>query len=114
MTALAASAACFALSYAGLSGVCLAMSRHHEHVWRQPGSVLRCRILRVSGWLLLSLSLVCCVISQSIAIGLVVWFGMLSVAALAVTLLLTYAPRASVPCALGFGLLGVVMLIGWS
>lgn len=111
MNALAMTAACFALSYAGLSGLSLAMGRHHEQVWQQPGSPSRCRALRLSGWLLLGVSLAACLCNQSVAVGIVEWFGMLSAAALVVILLLTYAPRTSAPCALACGLLGLLALV---
>lgn len=111
MNALASSSACFALTYAGLSGLSLAMDRHHEQVWHQPSSSLRCRTFRVSGWLLLCVSLLACLSNAGIAVGIVEWFGMVSAAAMVVILLLAYAPRASVLCALVFGVLGLATVI---
>ena len=90
----AAIIASFALSYAGLSGLCLAMERHHQQVLQWRGSALWARGLRTFGWVLLSLSLVCCMAGWGASVGLVAWFGILSAAALLIVLLLPYAPRA--------------------
>lgn len=96
MTALS-----LALAYAGFTGLCLAMERHHEQVFgsrRIPP--LRGRLLRAAGWLLLALSLAPAVQEAGPALGVVLWAGLLTAAALPLALLLPYAPRAAAAVAL--------------
>lgn len=55
--------------------------------------------MRAGGWLLLTLSLIACIRASGASVGLVLWFGVLSAAALAIVILLPYAPRAFASCA---------------
>jgi hypothetical protein len=93
MASPAAMIASFALCYAGLSGLCLAMNRHHQQVLRRPASAAWTRGLRAAGWGALALSVLCAGAGWGASVGMVVWFGILSVAALAIVVLLPYAPR---------------------
>jgi hypothetical protein len=86
--------ATFALCYAGLSGLCFAMSRHDRHMWHRSPSAVRSRMLRMGGWLLLGLSLVACIRVWGASVGFVMWFGLISAAAALIVFLLPYAPRA--------------------
>jgi hypothetical protein len=107
----AAGLASLALCYAGLGGVCLSMQRHHHQVWRRESTAARSRVLRVAGWMLLALSLVACMRASSPAIGMVLWFGLLSAAAVTMTMLLPYAPLAVARVALAAAPIGLAMLI---
>jgi hypothetical protein len=71
-------------------GLCLAMDRHYRQViGRAPRPILR-HALRFIGSLGLALSLAICVHALGGSFGPVAWFGLLSIAALAVTFLLPY------------------------
>lgn len=98
------------LCHAALTGLCLAMDRHHaQALGRRPGAPLS-GTLRAAGWGLLGLALWYCGRSWGWAIGPVAWFGLLSVAALILVFSLPYAPRAQARLAL-FSLTGAVVLM---
>jgi hypothetical protein len=84
----------FALAHAGFVALCLAMQRHHEQVLGQrriPPARRRC--LAAGGWALLAASLAPPVQAAGWGLGLVVWTGLLTAAALPIVVLLAYRPR---------------------
>jgi hypothetical protein len=90
-----------ALPYAGFTALCLAMERHHEHVFgRRRIPSLRRRVLQITGWLLLAVSLVPCFAVAGWGVGGVLWCGLLTAAALPLAILLAFRPRAVIPLAL--------------
>ena len=95
LTIPAAAVLAFALSYAGMAGLCLAMDRHHAQVWKRDASVRTRWGLRTGGWLLLALAIVPCIAAWGATVGVVVWLGFLSAGALLLAGLLPYAPRAA-------------------
>lgn len=82
-----------AAAYCGLTGLSLAMNRHHQDVFGQAPSALRARLLRAGGWVSLALSLAACLFQQGWAFGSVLWVGLLAAAGYALVLLHTYRPR---------------------
>lgn len=82
-----------ASSLTGFAALALAMSRHHKQVWRREPSRRRQLLLRLAGWGLLLASMGFCQAQVGWASGLIRWAGLLTVAALLVTLLLTYRPN---------------------
>lgn len=80
-------------SFYGLAALALAMSRHHEEVWRCDPSPRRRRRLRAAGCALLLGGLLLCMEQAGWASGLVWWPGLLSISALLVSLLLSFRPR---------------------
>lgn len=99
------------LAYSGMLALCMGLERHYKQVWlRVPASTLR-RGLRVAGWLLLAASFAASVQAWGWAMGPVGWFGLISLAGLALVLLLPYAPRLSVVLAgISWPVLSVVAL----
>ena len=100
-----------ALSYAGFLALCLSMPRHYKDVLQSnaPDRVLR--ILRIAGWLLLAGVFAAAVAQAGWQVGSVLGIAVLTVGALAVSLLLTYAPRRLTTVALivlPFAVLSVV------
>lgn len=95
MTEALASASALLLTYAGFAALSLAMPRHHRQL--RPARALpnqRERALyRLAGWSALGLAALASVLGWGPAIGAVAYFGVLSAAALTLTLLLAYAPR---------------------
>ena len=83
-----------ALCYAGMAALCLAMDRHHRQVWNRTGAT-RQKALRLIGWLLLAVAIWPCVRSWGSSVGVVIWFGLLSAAALVLVFLLPYRPKAA-------------------
>ncbi|MGO2009474.1 DUF3325 domain-containing protein [Vreelandella alkaliphila] len=76
----------------GLAGLSLAMDRYHRQVAdRTPSSVARLW-LRGVGVAGLASSFSLCVTASGWGTGMVVWFGMATVAALTVALVLSYRP----------------------
>jgi hypothetical protein len=102
--------ASLALCYAGLTGLCLAMGRHHQKVLQRQIAKGRALGFRAAGWALLTLSLVACVIGWGASVGVVVWFGVLSAAALIIIVLLPYAPLVIARAGASAAAVGVVTL----
>lgn len=98
----------FALSYAGFMVLCLSMSRHRREVFDRvfpPRFDVR---LRGLGFALLLLALWASALHSGWQIGAVLWIALLTLAALLVALMLSYAPR-QMP-ALAAGLLPLAAL----
>ncbi len=106
-----AALAAFSFAYAGMTGLSLAMSRHHEQVTgRRTLSAGRRYFFRVLGWLLLILAIVPCIQAWGAAVGVVVWFGFLTAGGLLIVLMLPYLPRLAACSAAGAGIVGVLAL----
>ena len=82
-----------ALCYAGMAGLSLAMSRHYSQVSTAKLSASRARLLRIASTMLLIVSLWPAITMWGVVVGIVVWLGLLSVAALLWVGLLAYWPR---------------------
>lgn len=90
----------FALAYAGFTGLCLAMERHYEQVFRSRKiPPLRRKLCFWGGWLLLATSLLPVVQALGWALGPVFWIGILTATAMPLAMLLTYAPRVALALA---------------
>ncbi len=102
-----------ALPYAGFTALCLAMERHYEQVFGERRiPVGRRRMLRLTGTLLLMASPLPCLAVAGWGTGTVLWCGVLTMAALSLTVLLPYAPRlaaALAPILPTLGLLGLLL-----
>jgi ABC-type enterochelin transport system permease subunit len=82
-------------AYSGFAALSLAMDRHHEDVFgrgKEPSARLRNQ-LRGLGSFALLLSLIACVALRGATIGPVLWLGVLTAGAIALVLVLTYAPQ---------------------
>ncbi|WP_256809530.1 DUF3325 domain-containing protein [Pseudomonas siliginis] len=87
------------LTYAGFTALCLSMPRHHAELLGAKPSTRRRQGLAVAGWLLLALSLWAAVAANGWSFGLVDWFAVLMLSALALVLLLPYRPRQAMALA---------------
>lgn len=90
MTVLAA----LTLAIFGFAALALSMHKHHRDVFGAPPTHARRLPLRVAGWVLLGLSFAPCIAQAGWAIGIVLWLGLLTAAALAIVLLVTSLPSA--------------------
>lgn len=81
------------LTYTGFTALCLSMPRHYDELLGHKPSTRRRQGLKVGGWLLLYLSLWAAVKANGWSFGLVDWFAVLMLSALALVLLLPYRPR---------------------
>jgi Protein of unknown function (DUF3325) len=106
MTALAA----LLLNLGGFACTVLSMPKHHREVFGTPLSRRAAQTWRMAGWVSLSIAIALCVINEGPAIGTVAWTGLLTVAALLVTMLLTYLPHAIAIVVFTAPLLAVVLL----
>jgi hypothetical protein len=85
------------LCYAGCTGLALAQDQHHRQVAQQRLSDRKRRLLRSGGWLGLFASLTSYMHASGVALGIVHWTGAFTLAALVLSLLITYRARAIVP-----------------
>ncbi len=100
---------------AAFSALGLAMDRHYEDSYgrgKSPSPGLR-RALRLTGTGGLLLSLWACLAAAGTAQGWVFWFGVMTLSALGVVLLLTYAPARVVRVLQGGALLAM-LCAGWA
>ena len=102
------------LTSAGMASLSLAMDRHHGQVFGRDAAPSVRRALQRAGSVLLALAIWPCVAGWSATVGVVAWLGFLSAGALAVALLLPYAPqllfRSSLLAAVA-ALAGLVILL---
>ena len=99
----------FALAYATCITLSLAMNRHFQQVWpRKKLSPRMTILLRNSGWILLTLTIIYCAKLEGIAVGLVLVLGLFSAAASLLSLLLYYAPRIALMLAIATPLAGLL------
>lgn len=92
------------LCYAGFTGLCLSMDRHHAELLGYKPTARRRLGLRLGGWLLLVLALWAAVANAGWSLGLVQWFAVLMLSAGLLVWLLPYQPRLALRLA-GLGLL---------
>lgn len=84
---------CLALCFSGFGGLCLSLDRHHEQVFGRKPKLLKRHVLRVLGWLLLVCATAPAIALLGTSVGLALWASVLTLAAAAQALLLTYRPR---------------------
>ena len=92
------------MCYAGFTALCLSTDRHHGELLHSRPSPRRRIVLRVIGWLLLTVSIWPAVAVARWGLGLVEWCAVLMLSALLLVLLLPYRPRLALLLA-GVGLL---------
>lgn len=83
------------LAYGGLAANSISLDRHYADIHgrgAEPAPRQR-RLYRACGWAGILLSLAACVGAQGWHTGPVLWCGVLTAAAIVLTLLLQYAPR---------------------
>ncbi|MBB6560478.1 hypothetical protein HNP48_003152 [Acidovorax soli] len=86
----------FFFCFAAWSAIALGMDRHHEDAMGREAGAPRLAQLRRAGWLLLALSLWLAAHPSAgtpAALGVTAWTVALSVAAVAVTAVMTWQPR---------------------
>ena len=80
----------FLLLLAGFAALALSMPKHQRELFgRAPVKPARL-ILRFFGWSLLLLALMPAIACSGVGIGIVLWFGFATLAAMIVSLMLTY------------------------
>lgn len=92
------------MCYAGFTALCLSTDRHHGELLHRKLSPRRRLGLRVTGWMLLVVSIWPAVDVAGWGLGLVEWCAVLMLSALLLVLLLPYRPRLALILA-GVGLL---------
>src|SRR5256885_8125625 len=69
------------------------MDRHQDQLGTEGLAPARLKAWRLAGYALLALSLAPCLLRWNASVALAAWLGLLTFAALALGLLLTYAPK---------------------
>lgn len=83
----------FVLIFLGLEALCLGMERHAKQLSEGRLKPWTRRPAKCAGWGLLALSILPVITTWGVSIGLSVWFGLLTVAAMLLALALSYRPR---------------------
>ncbi|WP_420992360.1 DUF3325 domain-containing protein [Cupriavidus sp. 30B13] len=97
-----------ALAFSGFAALSQTLDRHYAERHGRgsaPGAAERMR-LHALGWSALALALLACVAQQGWPVGTVSWIGMLTLGALPLVLLLSYAPALALRAARWSGVLG--------
>lgn len=68
----------------------LAMDKHSQSIFSLSLSVAKQRLLRATGWLLVTIALVLCMATWGAVIGVVAWVGELTIGYVAVVLWLAW------------------------
>ncbi|MBX9403967.1 DUF3325 domain-containing protein [Lysobacter sp. BMK333-48F3] len=92
----------------------LGLEKHHGQVSTAAFVPARGRVLRAVGWALLALMFAVLVYERGWAQGPIFWFAAMIVSALAWTLLMTMAPKASVKVAAAALLSAFVAMPFWA
>lgn len=94
------------VAFAGFSAIAACMDRHRDQFGTQTLTSGQIQLCRAVGFVLLGSSLQMCIAHGNTSIALSAWVGLLTFAALALGLLLTYAPHKARPVAYGAAALG--------
>ena len=79
--------------YAAMAALGLSMDKHFEKVFRKEPHAVYQRLLYLTGWLYLLLSLWLCIQGWQTAVGVVVWIGTLTLLQGSFALLLAYQQK---------------------
>lgn len=80
------------LCYSGFTALCLSMSKHYSELRGARLGIARARLLRLSGWACLALSLGAALASTTLALALVQWCAALMGCALLLVFMLPFWP----------------------
>ena len=82
-----------AFAYFGFSTLALAMPRHFQQLTGSKPVPWQKRGLALTGWSLLGVSIIPCILHWKIVFGVTAWVGILMIASVSVVLTLTYTKR---------------------
>ncbi|WP_020146583.1 DUF3325 domain-containing protein [Thioalkalivibrio sp. ALJ15] len=99
MTSILTGIAMTGLGHGGLWCLAVAMKRHHQQVWGVDGRLSRKRLFAIVGSLTLLTAAVTSVIVWGFGLGLVTYFGVLTLAGLVVSMALRSLPAWTPPLA---------------
>lgn len=100
-----------AVAYAGFTTLSLAMDRHQTQLLGRELPPRQTLMLRIAGGVLLGGSLFVCLGAWSTSVAILWWFGLLSLAGLALGLLLAYRPQWARPVGIAVAVAAVVVVI---
>lgn len=103
-----------AIAYAGFVTLGLAMDRHQMQMLGRELPRRQTLSLRMAGVALLGGSLLVCLTTWSTSIAILWWLGLLSIAGLALGLLLTYQPRWARPIGVAAVVAAAAGWLAWS
>ncbi|VUZ26106.1 Uncharacterised protein [uncultured Comamonas sp.] len=94
------------IAFTGFAAIAATMARHSDAFGTQAFTPRRLQGCRAVGFVLLGVSLQMCLAHGGTSIAIAAWVGLLAFAALALGVLLTYAPHKARPLAYGAAALG--------
>lgn len=80
------------ITFAGFTCLALAMPRHSKHLLQRSLSPQATRLAKITGWALLGVALILAAVQWRFSIGVVTWFGWLSLAGVALVFALPRWP----------------------
>lgn len=99
------------LASSGMLSLCLGLERHYKQLLLRTPAKVVLRPLRVFGWLALAASFAASVSAWGWAMGPVGWFGLISLAGLALVMLSPYAMKLLITVTgIGWAMLGLALL----
>ena len=108
-------------AFSGFAALCATTRRQIRQIWKTPPSAAKLRLVRLCGWLTLALALAPCIAWWTSGggdrwtpfMGFVAWTCLLPIAALALTLLFTFAGRKVILAAAVAGGVAWTMTLAW-
>ncbi|MDX3911620.1 MAG: DUF3325 domain-containing protein [Sphingobium sp.] len=100
-----------AMAFSGFTVLSLSVPRHHRDMIGGTPAQATTTALRGVGYALLGLALWPCLTAFGTSVGLILWLGLLSAAALLLVGLLAWRPRLTLQIGLGAMLAPVICLI---
>lgn len=94
-------------AFAGFAALAAAMDRHEEQLGTASLAPAQGHLWQGAGAVLLLVSLMCCLQRWNTSVGIAAWLGLLTLAAVAWGLVLTYVPQRARKLALGAAALGL-------
>jgi len=85
--------ASFLMMFVAFVALASTMAKHQDQLGSKQFSAQQIQLWQIAGWGLLGLSLWPCLLRWNTSIALAAWFGLLTLAALALGLMFTYTPR---------------------
>lgn len=102
------------LAFAAFTVIAASMDRHQDQLGTEQLLPARLQAWRWAGFALLAVSLAPCLLRWGPSVAVAAWLGLLTFAALALALLLTYAPqwgRRAAPVAAAAGVLAWMLAL---
>lgn len=100
----------FASMYLSMIAISVSMDKHYKQIMNRPLNPKWQKVAYWAGWIFMIFSLIFCMRSWGVSIGITAWFGVLTMAACALIITLTYKPVPTVKFSVIIS--GLIFIVG--